>query len=700
MKSNFRIFLWFLTIGLLLLACTIYAQATATHDSSGELRAYLGIFIGMTGLSSVFLFPISEGAQAPFQRTSPNRRTLLLALFLPAALARILLLPSAPSDDIHRYLWEGNLLNKGKSPYSHTADHPSYQDDRDKHWQSMNHRDQPTAYPPLALRSFQLINKISYTPLTYQIVFLLLDLALIAVLLALLRHFHLPLRWIGFYALSPLSLMSYAAEAHFDILMVLPFCAAILAHQQKKWWLCGLLLGIAVGMKCMIAVAVPFFFLQPHIGDQMKLKWIVQRIHWSSISGFLLALFLPLLGFTSQLIPIFEAILLFGSSRSFNGPSYQILEWLFDSNSRTIPNAITVILYTLVWIKAARYALANNLISSILWSLGGLVLLSPTVHFWYLAWILPLICIRPHPLWLTLSISGPLYFLVWQNQVSLGEWALPIWARWAFWLPSLLAYSPKSLSTLFSLPILAKPSQTKPTLSIIIPTLNPGKELETCLHSIPREDISEIIIIDASKTPPTLPESSLTTVLSRPELKGRGSQIKAGAEKATGDWALVLHADATLHPRAITTLHATILAQPNLIGGCLGQRYDRAQMSLSLLESLNELRASCFHTSYGDQTQFFHRKTALDHHALSDQPLMEDIEISQRLYLLGHTSYLGIETQVSASKWPSTGIVTRFTSLITLLIRYHFLTFGRRTKKERLSHQLYQEYYNSKNTSE
>ena len=148
--------------------------------------------MGCLGLASVILFP-------KFSSTGAT----LLAILIPAIIVRILIAQAAPSDDIHRYLWEGKLLAAGEDPYLVLADDPIRQPYHDSHWEQMNHRDQPTAYPPIAILAFSWINKLGYSATSYKLVFSLLDLSLIACLLALLRQLGKPLKWAAFYALSP-----------------------------------------------------------------------------------------------------------------------------------------------------------------------------------------------------------------------------------------------------------------------------------------------------------------------------------------------------------------------------------------------------------------------------------------------------------------------------------------------------------------
>ena len=133
---------------LLFLLAGIYGQLTTNFDSAGGFRATLTIGMGILGLASVLLFP-----------KATTTRVSLLAILIPAIIVRILVAQASPSDDIHRYLWEGKLLAAGEDPYIALADDPIRQPYHDVHWERMNHRDQPTAYPPVAIVAFSFFNK-------------------------------------------------------------------------------------------------------------------------------------------------------------------------------------------------------------------------------------------------------------------------------------------------------------------------------------------------------------------------------------------------------------------------------------------------------------------------------------------------------------------------------------------------------------
>ena len=107
---------------------------------------------------------------------------------------------------------------------------------------------------------------------------------------------------------------------------------------------------------------------------------------------------------------------------------------------------------------------------------------------------------------------------------------------------------------------------------------------------------------------------------------------------------------------------------------------------------MNEFRATLHHTSFGDQNQFLHRQTALDHDILTEQPLMEDVEISDRLNQLGDTLYLATEGSVSAQKWNTGNFGKRFLTIIEFCLKYRILFYSRK-KRLALSQRFYRRYY-------
>ncbi len=652
-----------------------YGQIASVFDVASQWRVSLFAMMGVSGLAATFLFP---NVKTPLRS--------ICALWLPALLLRLVLLPVAPSDDINRYLWEGKLVREGISPYAQLANAPELVVYRDSYWDAMNHKDQLTAYPPIIVGLFAVIGAIVYHPLAYKIVFILGDLTTLAGILFLLRRRGLGLWYSGFYALSPIVALSYAGEGHFDSWMIAALVWAVCCV-EKQYYKSAVLIGsIATGIKFITAPIIPF---------------LIGRHFVSGALITVVGLLIPALFFWDSLMQLFNGFVQFGGTRSFNGPIYELLFRGF-SIPRGVCSAFIVFCFSgiILW----RWVLRNQspLDSHIRWILGGLLVLSPTVHFWYIAWILPFVCLRPSLPWLTFSVVGGAYFWVWTNvQTELG-WGLSPLQILCFWIPFFIACSYEVWSTrgrvLFPQSRIVEKGIE--TISVIIPTLNAAKDLPIALKSLygQTESAMEILVIDAGSTDETLAvaaqsQCSLRVLQSEP---GRGIQIAFGVSEAKGDWVVILHSDSVLNATSLETLRKAIDSDIQILGGALGQRFSGERAELVPIEVLNDFRGLFTRTAFGDQVQFFHRETALQHYIMPAQPLMEDVESSWRLRELGGFCFLGCPTVVSHRKWKAEDWLKRFKLVMSLVSRYRFARMKGRAYAEKLSQSLYDEYYPSK----
>ena len=69
------------------------------------------------------------------------------------------------------------------------------------------------------------------------------------------------------------------------------------------------------------------------------------------------------------------------------------------------------------------------------WCLGAYVLLSPTLHPWYMLWIMPFMPFFPSAAWLTLSVLVFLAYEVLIDYSLSGVWVEKPWVRWAQYAP-------------------------------------------------------------------------------------------------------------------------------------------------------------------------------------------------------------------------------------------------------------------------
>ena len=165
-------------------------------------------------------------------------------------------------------------------------------------------------------------------------------------------------------------------------------------------------------------------------------------------------------------------------------------------------------------------------------------------------------------------------------------------------------------------------------------------------------------------------------------------------EATQKDWCLILHADNELQFDTFSKLNEAIRVNMDIVGGSLGQRFNRSAPGLLLIENMNDFRASLLQTSFGDQNQFFHRETTIKNQILTDQPLMEDIEMSDRIRLQGDTLHLAHESTVSAEKWKKKTYWSRFFTIVGFYAKYRILFFSAK-KRADLSKRFYKKYYPS-----
>lgn len=667
-----RSFFWLIALFVAAIVAFSYGQITVHFNTPSVWRVWLFSLLGVTGMLSVFLFPRFEG-----------RRSVLLAIWVPAALLRILLLPTVVSDDVSRYLFEGKLVRAGISPYVQTADADSLMQYRDDQWATINHKDKLTAYPPLAQLIFASIGFFSYQLMMFKLVFVLADLLVLGAILKLLGCRGISLSFSGFYALNPIVLIAYAGEGHFDSLMLAALLWGLCAYESgRKHW-AVILASIATGIKWITLPLIPFFF---------------GKRFWFGLLIAMVTLVLPGIFFWDSIPSLLQGLLVFGGKSHFNGPLYGFLLESVELPRFACSGIVLSVFSTVVfwrWIIRDYAPIDGHL----RWILGTLIFVSPIVHFWYLAWILPLICLYPSLPWLTFSVTAGCYFFVWINANGSMGWGLNLWQQGLFWGPFVFSCVYEVLSTKGRIlrPILRSKDVSSPSFAVVVPTLNAGQMLSAALESIRQQTVtvSEVIVVDAGSEDGTV-EIAKAYALPMHILssgRGRGMQIAAGIEAAKSDWVLVLHADAVLASNAIDCIQRVVGSDRKIIGGALGQRFMSESWKLLPIEVLNDLRALFTRTAFGDQVQFFHRKTTLNYRLMPKQPLMEDVESSWRIRELGGFAFLNQPCFVSHEKWHLSNWVKRVYSVLRIVLKYRWARLRGEKHAEVLSGQLYSEYY-------
>ena len=176
-------------------------------------------------------------------------------------------------------------------------------------------------------------------------------------------------------------------------------------------------------------------------------------------------------------------------------------------------------------------------------------------------------------------------------------------------------------------------------ISVVIPTYNAeatlGPTLTALVRAVVDGTVQEAILVDGGSTDGTCAIADAAgTRLIRSKL-GRGTQLRAGAATARGDWLLFLHADTVLEPGWAEEAEAFMerVAKGRRTQAAAAFRFalDDDGTLPRMLESLVALRCFLFALPYGDQGLLISRRLYGELGGFRPIPLMEDVDLVRRL---------------------------------------------------------------------
>lgn len=193
-------------------------------------------------------------------------------------------------------------------------------------------------------------------------------------------------------------------------------------------------------------------------------------------------------------------------------------------------------------------------------------------------------------------------------------------------------------------------------LSVIIPTLN---EQDTLPHTLTglqhwRDDV-ELIVVDGGSTDRTRDIAAPLVDHVRVTAPSRARQMNAGAELATGDALLFLHAD-TLLPPGFLSLIRQALADETHLWGRFDLSFEPRNSRLNLIAWMINKRSRWTRVCTGDQGIFVRAQVFRDFGGFRNIPLMEDIQLTRRLRYLTPPACLDAKVVTSSRRWLEKGI--------------------------------------------
>ncbi len=193
-------------------------------------------------------------------------------------------------------------------------------------------------------------------------------------------------------------------------------------------------------------------------------------------------------------------------------------------------------------------------------------------------------------------------------------------------------------------------------ISVVIPALNESACIERAVRSAWDAGFDEVVVVDGGSTDDTsrLAGDSGATVVYGP--RGRAVQQNLGAQHASGDVLLFLHADNWLAPETGQQVR-DCLGDETVQAGAFRQKILSERVLFRVLERGNAARAILRGMAYGDQGIFMRRETFDSLGGFPPVKLMEDLLLMRAFRKVGRLSVLPGPVYVHPRRWDKRGIL-------------------------------------------
>lgn len=389
----------------------------------------------------------------------------------------LVLAPATFSDDLFRYLWDGQVLGSGINPYRFSPDAPELAWLRGPLWDSINHPSLNTIYPPVAQAIFWVVTSIQAQPTAFKLASALADTGVVCLVILLsggrltrvrqsaAREKAWKASFFGLvYGLNPLACIETGMSGHLEPFAVGLVLLALFFAGKKRRSIASFFLGVGAAVKL-----IPLLLL-PAVARRRLVPWLVGPL-------VVVAVYLPFVSVGTNTV---ETVDSFARRWEGNGGLFAVVKSAVESGvgavsgadgkdamvhlrfmdpvARTLqgsffslhkdgayhpsePGAFTVGdislavsklllglgLVFLITVLAYRRV---DEVQSALWIFGGLVIATPILHPWYLLWVLPLAAMRS--VWPFYVLAGviPLAYLPLDGWWAFGVWDLSPWVVW------------------------------------------------------------------------------------------------------------------------------------------------------------------------------------------------------------------------------------------------------------------------------
>ena len=206
-------------------------------------------------------------------------------------------------------------------------------------------------------------------------------------------------------------------------------------------------------------------------------------------------------------------------------------------------------------------------------------------------------------------------------------------------------------------------------ISVIIPTLNEAGLIKETIENLRDAEAIEVIVVDGGSKDETLSIARDLADQVFSSAPSRGGQMDLGAEKASGEILLFLHADTYLPMGWESKVRDAI--RSGKTGGAFNLSVSSPDKYLWFVTLVANFRSKILGITYGDQAIFAEKGAFFNAGGFKRLALFEDIDLWRRLKKCGPLVILRDAVCTSHRKWKIEGSFKNTIKNWSLIILYY-----------------------------
>ena len=208
-------------------------------------------------------------------------------------------------------------------------------------------------------------------------------------------------------------------------------------------------------------------------------------------------------------------------------------------------------------------------------------------------------------------------------------------------------------------------------ISAIIPTRNEAAALPPTLeHLRLLPELREIIVVDAGSNDQTCTIAAAAGCAVHFAAPGRGGQMRYGAERASGQVILLLHADTWLPAHAGAAI-VEALQDPRVVGGGFWKVFREAPWLMRGSRLRCAIRFYLGGRFMGDQAMFVRSSALTAVGGVPQVPLMEEFELCRLLRERGRLRLARATVSTSARRFRKNGVLRTYFRMWKITLLYY-----------------------------